>query len=145
MKKIFLFFMWFSMMLCACNGQQTSGYVCKQKYEYSDFVDRHVEWNDILTIKDYKYFIYVYSPTCGHCNQIKNDILCYVDRHVDIYLIKYSDEIPIIENKEQIIGKGAIEELGIVGVPSLIQIENHIVTMNIVGTNAIVETLTNLP
>ena len=118
---------------------------CSISYDYSDFEDKSIVWNDLFTVEGELYYVYIYSPTCGHCNDIKEDVLCKVSISSSIFLLEYKKDIPIITDRNSVIGKTDIEDLGILGTPSMFKIEDHIITDYLVGTGQIIETLTNLP
>ena len=139
MKKLFLLPL-MTMFLVSCANENK---VVAEEHDYSDVSHLLICWNDIFKIKDRKYFVYIYSETCGHCQEIKQDIISYALNHDSFYFIKFNSGIPIINDKNQVIGKDKVEELGIVGTPSMFLIIDHIVEANYVGKKEIIKTLTN--
>ena len=114
------------------------------EYDYSDVADLTICWNDILSVESDKYFAYIYSPTCGHCNEIKKDVITYaLVNKGTLYFVPFNKMIPIIIDRTLPLEKDKVEDLGIVGTPSMFLIANHVVKENYVGKKEIVKTLTN--
>ena len=131
-------------LLTGCDQKEGESYTCRNDYSYDDVVEKKIGWNEVLSKDKPSYFIYVYFPTCGHCKEIRQDVICFSLSRDDFFFCEYSKEIPVITYVEDTIGKNKIEEIGIVGTPTLLGVEDGVLTMNIVGKNAIIETLTNL-
>lgn len=139
MNKLFLLPL-VTLFMVSCSKDSK---VVAEEYDYSDVSHLHICWDDIFEINDAQYFVYIYSNTCGHCQEIKQEIISYALKHESIYLIKFNNNIPIINDRNQVIGKDKVEDLGIVGTPSMFLINNHIVEANYVGKKEIIRTLTN--
>ncbi len=117
--------------------EQTKG------FDYEDVVNLTIDWEAIMSVESKDYYAYIYSPICGHCNEIKQEVICYSLIHYGtLYFVEYSSDIPIINDKEALIDKDKVEDLGIVGTPSMFRIINHVVKENIVGSKEIIKTLT---
>ena len=114
-----------------------------EELSYTLIEDKTIEWDQIFDVELDDYYTYIYSPTCGHCNEIKNTVINYGLNHDDFFFVLYNKDIPVITEKDSIIGNTSIEEIGVVGTPSLFHILNGVLIENIVGSNAIIETLTN--
>ena len=139
MKKLILFPL-MTMFLVSCANENK---VVAEEHDYSDVSHLFICWDDIFEIKDRQYFVYIYSETCGHCQEIRQDIISYSLNHDSFYFIKFNSEIPIINDRNLVIGKNKVEELGIVGTPSMFLITDNIVKANYVGKKEIITTLTN--
>ena len=102
-----------------------------------------IEWSEILSQKEKFYYSYVYSDKCGHCNEIKDQIVSFaLDGKYKIYFISYDTEIPIITNDTNNIGKTDYHDLGIVGTPTLFEIGGGMVVNCHTGSSLIISTLT---
>ncbi len=113
-------------------------------YDYSDVSHLTIEWKEILNQEEKRYFGYVYSSQCGHCKEIKQDVIkTALNSDKKIYFINYTKDIPIITNASNNIGVDDYEKLGIIGTPSLFEIENNIVMDCHTGSEAIIATLTS--
>lgn len=113
-------------------------------YEYEDVKHLSLEWNNLFIVEDDDYYTYIYSETCGHCRDIKQEVITKSLETEKIYFVLFNKEIPIISDKEVVIGKNDFESLGIIGTPTLFRIQNHMISEHHVGSHDILETLTNL-
>ena len=146
MKKICLTLL-ITPLLMGCtwdkNGNQANG---DSLLDYQKFEDRHLQWKDLFSPAKSQYFVYIYSLFCGHCENIKHNVLSVVnERKEDFYLINYADEIPIGTNAYETIGKEKIEEVFILGTPTLIGVNNQYISLNIAGEKDILDYLKLLP
>ena len=107
--------------------------------EYEIPLDRKIIWSNCLKQKEDRYLVFFYSETCAHCHEIMGDVLAFTnDNIVTTYFldIKASDiKIPISNNIDLTIGVDSIDDLFIAGTPSIVEVENQIVTANIAGTD----------
>ena len=111
-------------------------------YDYSLVDNLAIEWDQALLQEDEQYFVYIYSKTCGHCLEIKNDVIKYaLDGSKKIYFIEYNEIIPIIQNREEVLEATEISKCGVVGVPSLFEINQHKITNYYLGAKEIIEIL----
>ena len=132
------------LILSGCSSKQGSTITSESiELSYSMVEDKHINWSSVFEIQSSDYFVYIYSSTCGHCGEIKELVISYALSHDNFFFITYSNEIPVIQDKESVIGKTKVEDIGVAGTPELFRIESHVLTENIVGSKAIFETLTN--
>lgn len=108
----------------------TSSY---KEHSYDEVKDKHVFYSDIFSIESDIYYVYFYSTTCSHCNNLKEFIIPLALQRGDIYFVEASQEIVFLKSIEETIGLTSIEGFGILGYPSLIKIEEHIVKKNLAG------------
>ena len=143
MKK--LLFVCACFLLSGCQKEENnSDYSIIIEYDYKDVEHLHIEWKDVLSQEAINYYVYIYSLTCGHCKEAKPYILeAALNSDRSIYFVSYTKEIPIITNAELNIGVTNYEELGIIGTPTLFEIESNMVSACYTGSVAIIETLTN--
>ena len=114
--------------------------------DYMDFADLHLEWKNLFLPAKSQYFVYIYSLNCLHCAHIKKEVLSTIEEHKDLfYLMEYSKDIPTSFNVSETIGKEKLEEVYIMGTPTLIEITNHYVGLNIAGEKEITDYLKFLP
>ncbi len=140
MKKL-LFLPTLLFLLCYCSANKT---VAAIEYDYSDVSNLTICWNDILSFSKDDYYVFIYSSTCGHCNEIKQEVISFALRNYgDLYFVSFNKDIPIINDRNEPLEKDSVGDLGIVGTPSMFRIIEHVVKENYVGKKEIVETLTN--
>lgn len=131
MKKIRLILPIF-MLLTSC---QTGAKNKEEKhYDYSDFSQYQIEWKNLFFTAKTHYFVYIYSESCLHCINMKDEILPYFeDDNYTMFLIPYSSDIPVGFDTYKTIGEKDIDSMWILGVPSLIEIDNQMVVNNVSG------------
>lgn len=114
--------------------------------DYTDFKELELEWKNLFFPAKSQYFVYIYSPYCSHCDRIKKEVLTTIDENRDMfYLTKFTDDVETGFNVMETIGKERIEEVYIMGTPTLIEISNHYVALNIAGEKEITDYLKLLP
>ena len=95
--------------------------------------NQSISWFDALNQKENNYIVFVYSETCGYCHDMMDEIIDFAKSEIlPTYFINTQNyEVPIFkEIKENI---ASIDELGILGTPSILEIENKVVIRNIAG------------
>ena len=110
-------------------------------YDYDLVIDKTINWSDIFNQQLEKYLVYVFSETCGHCNEIKEDIIKQALVREDFFFVSYSKEISASEDVTNTIGKSKISEISILGTPALLGVENGILISNVAGQKAILQAL----
>ena len=107
--------------------------------EYEISSDQKITWPDCLNQKEDHYLVFFYSETCTHCHEIMGDVLSFAEEKiVTMYFldIKASDaKIPISNNIDLTIGVDSVDDLFIAGTPSIVAVDNWIVTSNVAGSD----------
>ena len=139
MRKLSLFqCLFMCLILTCCSGKETK----EKDYKYEDFENYKISWNSLFFIAKTQYFVYIYGENCLHCQNIKNDVLSFVNSSIfSTFLLPYSDEIPTGLEIEKTIGAAKIEEVFILGVPTLLEIDNNVLTSNVAGTTQVLALL----
>ena len=131
---------------CSTTKPEASNSVEEKALDYTDFAYLNLEWKNLFLPAKSQYFVYIYSISCLHCAHIKKEVLETIrDNEELFYLMEYSEEIPISSNASETIGKEKLDEVSIMGTPTLLEITNHYVGMNIAGEKEIVTYLQFLP
>ncbi len=106
----------------------------KSAIEQQEIIKNHqIPYLEALNQKENHYIIFVYSETCGYCHDMMGEIIDFAKSEIlPTYFINTQNyEVPIFkEIKENI---ASIDELGILGTPSILEIENKVVIRNIAG------------
>ena len=110
-------------------------------FDYDIIKDKEILWNDLLIQEKESYSVYIYSLTCGHCNEIKQEIISYALNHDDFYIVEYNKNIPICDGQEEQGEKDKLEDICIFGTPSLLSINSGVLVKNIAGSKAILEAI----
>lgn len=110
------------LLLSGCSN--THANIITKEYDYLD-VSTHIDWIDVFSQVEDLYLVYFYSLTCGHCKEIKQDILSYYfSSNETIYFVQ-ADENTVYGSSGELIGISDISNLFIYGTPFLIKLENH--------------------
>ena len=141
MKRLFLLPLSLCLLSCqsTSNSQETT-YILP-KHDYSEIIDKTIKWNDLFNQGQLLYYVYIYSVTCSHCQNIKDEIISKSLELDNFYFIEYKKDIPIIKNASLTIGMNDIKDIGILGTPTLIWILDKEVAKNLAGEKEILENL----
>ena len=110
---------------------------------YRDVEDKTILYSNIFGVERDSYYVYFFSRTCSHCNELKPYILKIAIDRDDIYFVESSEQVVFVEDIEQTIGLDNVEGFGILGYPTLIKIEEKKITKNIAGIPSIRNELSN--
>ncbi len=114
----------FTLLISGCSN--THANIISIEYDYSD-VTTHIDWIDVFSQTGDLYFVYFYSLTCGHCKEIKQEVLSYYfSSNETIYFVQ-TDENTVYGSSGELIGVSDISNLFIFGTPFLIKLENHVI------------------
>ena len=142
------FYITFSLLLASISLVSCGGDFFNAKadpvYDYKDFENYKICHENVFFQAKSQYFVYIYSLRCGHCLAIKQDVLSYIlECKTPMYLLEYNENIKIASNVTNTIGINNIEELYILGTPTLLKIEDKILTLNVAGQDEVIEILKN--
>ena len=146
--KNFLWILLLTPIIAGCSSQSLEAEIIDEQkaLDYSDFEGLQLDWKNLFLPAKSQYFVYIYSNSCRHCENIKEDVLPIIDENREMfYLIQYSDDVKTGFNVMETMGKEKIEEVYIMGTPSLLEISNHYIALNIAGEKEIVDYLELLP
>ena len=110
-------------------------------HEYREISDYELNQETIFDVDEDFYYVYFYSTTCNHCEELKDYIIGKALERGDIYFVKGSSKDHITNDPKKTIGAEKPEDIWILGYPSLLQISNHKCTKNLAGTSQIKEEL----
>ena len=141
MKKFF-FALLASIVFIRCGQKKTASEPSSNVLlDYDSITDKLISWNELLIQEKEKYRVYVYSVTCGHCNDIKQQILSYSLDKDDLYFIEYNQSIPICNSDVTLMETNNLDDVCIFGTPSLLTVEKGFLTENIAGSTRILESI----
>ena len=110
-------------------------------HEYFE-VDKYlINWDDIFLQNIDNYYVYIYSQTCSHCQQLKNWIISEALKRGDIFFVKGSMKDSLSSDVSNTIGATSIDNLSIEGYPTLLRIEEKTLVKNVAGNSKILELL----
>ena len=105
--------------------------------EYEEVLDYQLLLETTFDVKSENYYVYFYSLSCTHCNEIKNYIIEKALERKDIYFIKGTSKDKITTDTKKLIGAENPEDIWLLGYPSLLLISNKKCTKNLAGEQQI--------
>ena len=103
-------------------------------HEYSEVSDYELTWETIFNVDEENYYVYIYSTTCTHCEELKNYIIEKALNRGDIYFVKGSSKDQVTTDTKKLIGAENPGDIYILGYPSLLLILSHKCTKNLAGS-----------
>lgn len=123
------------LLLTSCNPANVFQ---TKEYDYDD-VEAKIAWSEVFLQSEEEYSVYFYSLTCGHCKELKGDILNYCFGHYEKLYFSETDENTVFGSGSDLIGIDRIEDFFILGTPFLINVVNHMVSNYYAGNTKIRE------
>ena len=111
--------------------------------DYDDVSDYHINWCDIFKQELKEYLVYIYSKKCSHCRAIKEDVINYALKMKNVFFVEFSSDVVVSSDITKTIGASRIEDLSILGTPTLIVIKDYIVKENIAGETLVLSFINN--
>ena len=109
----------------------------KTQREYEEVLDYQLLLETTFDVESENYYVYFYSLSCTHCNEIKNYIIEKALERKDIYFIKGTSKDKITTDTKKLIGAENPEDIWLLGYPSLLLISNKKCTKNLAGEQQI--------
>ena len=106
----------------------------KNTFQEQEIVINHlIKWEELLKQKEENYIVFVYSEKCGHCHDMMDEIITFAqDGILATYFVNTLDNsVPL--SREVEVGINKIEDLSIVGTPTIIEVDKAVVTSNLAG------------
>ena len=111
------------------------------EHDYDEIADLIISWENIFSIPKDDYYCYVFSTRCSHCKNIKDLVISNALEMDNFFFVLFTSDIPISSDVSNTIGATSYLDVSILGTPTLLRIEKHILTMNIAGENQITSNL----
>ena len=119
------------------SSSKTSSTISTSVVSYDDVKDKMIYWSNIFAIDDDDYYVYFFSKTCTHCQNLKSFIVEQAMSRGDIYFVEASDQDIFLKDVSTTIGLTSIEGFGILGYPSLVKIVEKTIKKNMAGIPSI--------
>ena len=105
--------------------------------EYEIIAKQEIYLGDCLSQEEEDYLVFFHSDTCGHCKEIIDDVTLFASSSIiKTYFLNVSkseNKVPRCSVQDIEIGIDQIDNLRIVGTPTIIEVENGITTANVAG------------
>ena len=130
------------MIGCQEKQKSTDNYVepnvfVEVERNYSEIQDYELFWETIFDVDLESYYVYFYSLTCSHCNEIKNYIIKKALDQRNIYFVKASSKDQITSDPKMQKYAENPGDIWILGHPTLIKILNKKCVKYFTGTTQI--------
>ena len=122
-------------ILLSCNSNSKS---ITKIYDYDD-IDRTIVWSEIFSKEQESYSIYFYNKKCGHCLEIKELIIDYYFKEIEMLYFLETNEESIYGPKSDLVGISNIKDFYIFGTPFLINIYKSSIENYYAGSKQIVD------
>ena len=127
--------------LMACSQPNNASSLAEYiEHDYLEIKDKEIIWSDLFSKGDH-YYCYIYSEYCTHCEQIKNQVIEKALNMDNFFLIHFQKNIPVLTDISATIRETDINKMGILGTPTLIEIENQAVNQHAAGEKEVVKLL----
>ena len=131
---------------CSPSKSESSSKNAVQEYEIIS--RQEIYLSECLSQEEEHYLVFFHSETCGHCQEIIEDVISFAESDtVKTYFLdvgKNENKIARCSMDEIPIGIDQVDDLKIVGTPTIMEIEEGIVMANIPGKDACLSFLNEL-
>ncbi len=128
-------------MISACQNNTNTISQEIPSHDYDEISHLLIKWEELFIQSNELYHCYIYSPYCSHCENIKNNVIDIALTLDNFYFLTYDHNIPILSDVSGTIGAKQIEDVGILGTPTLLEVTESAITNNIAGENSILNFL----
>ena len=142
LKRLKFLLMIFLLNGCSAEDQNTvvfeeENVIIETQRSYDEITDYELVWENIFDVDSENYYVYFYSTTCSHCQEMKNYMIGKALERKDIYFIKGSSKDQITNDlKNQKYAENP-EDIWILGYPTLIKIVSKKCIKYCTGTSQI--------
>lgn len=116
------------LILCSCSNQ-----VEAKLHNYDEIKDHLISWNEVFKQNEDDYLVYFYSETCGHCKELKQEIISFYLKDITLMYFVCTDIEAKYGPRANLLGIDNITDFYIFGTPFLLRLTNHIVSSYYVG------------
>ena len=106
-------------------------------HNYDEVKEYELFWETIFDVASEDYYVYFYSVTCNHCEELKNYIIEKALSNKNIYFVKGSSKDQIGNDPKKSKYAENPSDIWILGYPSLIEIVSHKCMKNLAGISQI--------
>lgn len=135
--------------LCCCNKQSSNNKTeidepLISSFDYENFPNSCIEYDELINLNVNNSYLYFYSTTCGHCNNIKNSVLNFLcNSKNEFFLVEFNENIEICNELYIDFNNFTINDFCIYGTPTLVYIKDFIFDIMLSGSNQILEYINN--
>ena len=124
-------------MIASCTPKESQSSNKNASKEYGIVTDQEILLADCLSQKEENYIIFFHSDKCEHCKQIIEDVTEFASLNIlktyFVNVAKSENKIKICQPIDLTIGVTDVNDLAIVGTPSIVEVENGMTIANAPG------------
>ena len=124
-------------MIASCAPKESQSSNKNASKEYGIVTDQEILLADCLSQKEENYIIFFHSDKCEHCKQIIEDVTEFATLNIlktyFVNVAKSENKIKICQPIDLTIGVTDVNDLAIVGTPSIVEVENGMTIANAPG------------
>ena len=121
----------------SCTGSKSESSNKNAIQEYGIISQQEINLADCLSQIEENYLVFFHSETCGHCKEIIEDVIAFAESNIiKTYFLNVSKSENKVERclRDEIeIGIDNVDDLKIVGTPTIVEVENGVTTANVAG------------
>ena len=110
-------------------------------HDYDEVGDYELMWDTMFDVETPQYYVYIYSTTCSHCEDLKNYIIEKALSNKNIYFVKGSSKDQIGNNANKPKYAENPGDIWILGYPSLLEFHDKKCIKSFAGNDKIYEEL----
>ena len=110
-------------------------------HDYVEISRFRIAWGETYDQQLEEYFVYFFSRTCSHCQNLKNFMIEKALEKENIFFVESSEDDVIKKSVESTFYSSSAEFLAILGYPSLVKISEGILVENVAGESLIMSLL----
>ena len=123
--------------IASCTPKESQSSNKNASKEYGIVTDQEILLADCLSQKEENYIIFFHSDKCEHCKQIIEDVTEFASLNIlktyFVNVAKSENKIKICQPIDLTIGVTDVNDLAIVGTPSIVEVENGMTIANAPG------------
>ncbi len=146
--KTFYFLLAFPLLLGGCSFTKkeekidvSNIIIPDADHEYYEVEKYFINWESIFKENIDTYYVYIYSTNCNHCQELKNLMIERALTRGDIYFVKGSNKDAIRNDVSDTIGATNVNQVAIMGYPTVLKIDHKILVKNVAGNSKIMDLL----
>ena len=124
-------------MFASCSPVESEQMSKNAVSEYKEIKLDQIDWPDCLKQEEDHYLVFFYSDTCPHCHEIIGDVIEFsLSDIAKLYFLNTKEtsvKVPISNDIDLTIGVETIDDLFIMGTPTIIEVEEWSVKANVAG------------
>ena len=138
--KLLLLPLFLATVITSCSSAKSESTSISSSEEYVIEEEQEIFLEDCLSQEEEHYIVFFHSDTCKQCQEIKGDVIAFAYENITktyfLNIVKPGNQVTICPIDDVPTGVDKVEDVAIAGTPTIIEVENGILTANIPGKDA---------